>query len=229
MIVACQNNKHLVTTLLSPHLPRCWLTHPPSLNTDFTETFHFLPLYVLTCTLTQFNNTYTQHSHWGSSTYPQMWHLLVTLYLANSCIHTTLLHREPCCVLSGGTQMAATWCVLMGSCNGFGQDMDTHTQMATHWEWLGDGRADYWFAQINDSQPGHLTLRELHPLSWHIGLAHWAHITASMQDKSQLSLTQIVISVNILKALDKCFLFFYFIFLAFILPSCHSYMYVVFF
>lgn len=23
--------------------------------------------------------------------------------------------------------MAATWCVLMGSCNDFGQDMDTHT------------------------------------------------------------------------------------------------------
>lgn len=131
---------------------------------------------------------HTVHSHWGSSTHPQN----VTFNghsLSRKLRHSynTLLHREPCCVLSGGTQMAATWCVLMGSCNGFGQDMDTHTQMATHWEWLGDGRADYWFAQINDSQPGHLTLRELHPLSWHIGLAHWAHITASMQNKIKIN------------------------------------------
>lgn len=64
---------------------------------------------------------------------------------------------------------------------------DSHTQMATHWEWPRDGRADYWFAQINDSQPGHLTLGELHPLSCHCGSAHLANITASMQGTSQLS------------------------------------------
>lgn len=44
-------------------------------------------------------------------------------------MHTNnaLPHREPCCVLSGRTQMAATWCVLMGSFDGSGQDMRTHT------------------------------------------------------------------------------------------------------
>lgn len=41
--------------------------------------------------------------------------------------YSTLLHREPYFVLSGRTQMAATWGVLMDSCDGFGQDMDTHT------------------------------------------------------------------------------------------------------
>lgn len=67
--------------------------------------------------------------HWiTEDAHPQLWNLMVTLHLPNSIIHTnTLLHREPCCVLSGRTQMAATWCVLMGSCDGFGQDMDTHT------------------------------------------------------------------------------------------------------
>lgn len=44
------------------------------------------------------------------------------------------------------------------------------TQMETHWEWPWDGHADYWFAQINDSQPGHLTSGGFHPLSWHFGI-----------------------------------------------------------
>lgn len=55
--------------------------------------------------------------------------------------------------------MATTWGVVIGP----GQDLahtrtqaHTHTQMETHCEVLGDGHAYYWFAQINDSQPGHL-------------------------------------------------------------------------
>lgn len=56
--------------------------------------------------------------------------------------YNTLPHREPCCVLSGRTQMAATWCVLMGSFDGSGQDMHTHTdgdtlRVARRWTcWL---------------------------------------------------------------------------------------------
>lgn len=62
-----------------------------------------------------------------TDTQSQMWHLMVTRYPTNSCIHTTLLHRESFCVLSSTTQMVATWCELMGSCDGFEQDMYTHT------------------------------------------------------------------------------------------------------
>lgn len=188
--MACQNNKHLVNTLLLLNIFRCW--PPASLElgifvyTHFTEIFTFLhgPAVHL-CGFTCVDSIqHLQHSNCGSTP------TNVTFSCQSlSCKHmhtcNTLLHREPCCVLSGGTQMAATWCVLMGSCDGFGQDMDTHTQMVTHWEWTGDGRADYWFAQINDSQPGHLTLGELHPQSWHTGLAHLAHISASMQSTSQ--------------------------------------------
>lgn len=155
------------------------------------------------------NSTALTHNAVTKDTHPQMWHLMVTLYLANSCMHTysTLLHTEPCCVLSGRTQMVATWCVLMGSCDGFGQDMHTHThtQMATHWEWPGDGRADYWFAQINDSQPGHLTMGKLHPQSWHRGLAHRAYITAFMQGASQVSFNpNSLLPEYIFKSLQIC-------------------------
>ena len=76
-----------------------------------------------THTLTQFNNTYTRHRHWGYTPTNVTFngHSLKHMHTYN-----TLLHREPCWVLSGRTQMAATWCVLMGSCNGIGQDVDTH-------------------------------------------------------------------------------------------------------
>lgn len=76
--------------------------------------------------------------------------------------------------------MAATWWVPMGPFDGSRQDMNTHTQMATHWEWPGDGHVDYWFAQINDSQPGHRSVGDLLPQSWHSGVGtqgkhRWAH------------------------------------------------------
>lgn len=127
-IAVCQNNKHLVNTLLSPHLPQCWPEAPsrPCISVySFTEIFTFLHsvhLRIFTsaysvqhlqrrnCGHTPTNVTFNSHS-------PSRKHMRTY----------TLLHREPCCVLSGGTQMAATWCVLMGSCDGFGQDMDTHT------------------------------------------------------------------------------------------------------
>lgn len=109
-------------------------------------------------TLTQFSNTSTQHSHWGYTP------TNVTFNghsLSHKLMHTsnTLLHREPCCVLSGGTQMAATWCVLMGSCDGFGQDMDTHTdgdplRMAGKWTcWLLIC-SDQWFTTWSSDTGG---------------------------------------------------------------------------
>lgn len=130
--MACQNNKHLVNTLLLLNIFRCW--PPASLElgifvyTHFTEIFTFLhgPAVHL-CGFTCVDSIqHLQHSNCGSTP------TNVTFSCQSlSCKHmhtcNTLLHREPCCVLSGGTQMAATWCVLMGSCDGFGQDMDTHT------------------------------------------------------------------------------------------------------
>lgn len=117
-------------------------------------------------------------------------------YHANLCFHafSTLPTQDPCCVLSGRTQMAATWCALMGSRDDFGQDMHRQTRPVTHthrWqptEWPGDGGADYWFAQINESQPGHLTTGALHPPSWHCGLARRTHTAAAMRGTSQQGL-----------------------------------------
>lgn len=124
MIVACQYNKHLVTTLFSPLLssalaststfcPYLQYRHKDSTYLHVLTFTHWLSSTVLThSTVTEYaptNVTFNGHSKTHKPTY------------------NTLLHREPCCVLSGGTQMAATWCVLMGSCDGSEQDMDTYT------------------------------------------------------------------------------------------------------
>lgn len=110
----------------------------------------------------------SKRSRWWTHT-AEMWHLMVSVI---NRMHTcnSLPHREPCCGYSGRTQMAATWWVPTGPFDGSGQDMNTHTQMATHWEWAGDGHVDYWFAQINDSQPGHRWVGDLLPQSWHSGV-----------------------------------------------------------
>lgn len=81
-------------------------------------------------TVTQSSSTYTQYSHWGYTPTNVTFngHSLSRKLMRT---YNTLLHREACCVLSGGTQMAATWCVLMGSCDGFGQDMLSHTHTHT--------------------------------------------------------------------------------------------------
>lgn len=60
-------------------------------------------------------------------THPQNWHLPFSLFLYHMHACNTFLHRETCCVLSGAAQMAATWSVLVGACEGCGQDMVTHT------------------------------------------------------------------------------------------------------
>lgn len=99
-------------------------------------------------------------------THPQMWHFWATLCLTNA--FSTLLHREACCVLSGGTQMAATWSVLVGSCDSFGQDMNTHTDGDPH---RVNGRwtcsllicSDQWFTTWSSDT------REVAPAE----LAHW--------------------------------------------------------
>lgn len=98
----------------------------------------------------------------------EMWHLMAS---AINRMHTcnSLPHREPCCGSNGRTQMAATWWAPMGPFDGSGQDVNTHTQMATLWEWLGDGHVDYWFTQINDSQPGPGSVGDLLPQCWHTG------------------------------------------------------------
>lgn len=168
MIMACQNNTHLVTTLLTPHLLQCRPTPPPSLCISHLHTFcrdvrpsahtRYTPSCSHMHALTQFNNTYTQHSHRGYTP------TNVTFNghsLSLKLMHTynTLLHREPCCVLSGRTQMAATWCVLMGSCDGFGQDMDTHTdgdplRVAGRWTcWLLIC-SDQWFTTWSSDTGG---------------------------------------------------------------------------
>lgn len=113
--------------------------HPCNFSRDvhLSVPTNYVPLCSHTHTVTQFDNTYTQHSHWGCTP------TNVTFNghsLSHKHMHTysTLLHREPCCVLSGRTQMAATWGVLMGSCDGFGQDMDTHTDgdpLRVAWRW----------------------------------------------------------------------------------------------
>lgn len=167
--VPCQNNKHLVTTDLSPDLLRCWSTPPPHSLHWFHRGVHLsAPSCSHMHTLTQFNNTYTQHSHRG-------WYTPTNVTfnghsLSRKLMHTynTLLHREPCCVLSGGTQMAATWCVLMGSCDGFGQDMDTHTdgdplRVAGRWTcWLlicSDQWFTTWSSDIEGVAPTELAHR----------------------------------------------------------------------
>lgn len=81
-MVACQYNKHLVTTLISPLCLQWWPAPPlfiPIYSTD-TGTPHTFMLLVHTLTL--LSRTYTQHSH------PQTWHLMVTLKLTN--LHATL-------------------------------------------------------------------------------------------------------------------------------------------
>lgn len=108
------------TITLYLHLHTFYRDAHPSAHTLYTPSCSHIHA------LTQFTITYTQHSQRGYTP------TNVTFNghsLSRKLMHTynTLLHREPCCVLSDGTQMAATWCVLMGSCNGFGQDMDTHT------------------------------------------------------------------------------------------------------
>lgn len=135
---------------------------------------------------------------------------MVTLHLPNSIVHTnTLLHREPCCVLSGRTQMAATWCVLMGSCDGFGQDMDTHTdgdplRVAGRWTcWLLIC-SDQWFTTWS-SDTGRVAPTEL---------AQWLgkHHCIYAGDKSTKS-TNCHFSDYILKSLDT------WIWIGFISPS----------
>lgn len=124
-----------------PTFFHCWPTPPRSLwisiYRNLSKTFTFLHLHILPCTHWLKFNTYTQHSHWRYTP------TNVTFdghSLSCKLMHTynTLLHREPCCVLSGGTQMAATWCVLMGSCDGSGQDMDTHRWRPTESGWEMD-------------------------------------------------------------------------------------------
>lgn len=156
------------------------------------------------------NSTALTHNAVTKDTHPQMWHLMVTLYLANSCMHTysTLLHTEPCCVLSGRTQMVATWCVLMGSCDGFGQDMHTHThtdgnplRVARRWTcWLlicSDQWFTTWSSDNGEAAPTELAQR--------LGTYSRAHITAFMQGTSQVSFNpNSLLPEYIFKSLQIC-------------------------
>lgn len=88
----------------------------------FSQQLHVISLVFLCAPSFQ----YFHHSNCGNTL------TNVTFYshsLSHKHTHTsnTLLLTEACCVLSGGTQMAATWSVLVGSCDSFGQDMNTHT------------------------------------------------------------------------------------------------------
>lgn len=171
------NSKFLVTTLLSPS---------PSSAVANTSTTVFVsqaaysfqrcpPL--CTCSHTEFKHLHTV----AKDAHPQMWHLMVTLHLTNSCMHTYSTSPTQGAMLCvkrqdpDGSHLVCADGLLWWLRTGYAQP-HTNTQMATHWEWPGDGHADYWFAQINDSQPGHLTIGEQHQQSWHGDLAHKAHI-----------------------------------------------------
>lgn len=158
------------------------------LHTFYREihTRHAMHVHILTC-LHWLNSTALTHSTVSEDTHPHVTFyghssLQTHAYIQHSPTQGTMLcvkRRDP-----DGSHLLCADGLLRWLRTGY---VHTHTQMATHWEWSRDGRAGYWFAQINDSQPGHLTLGELRPLSWHTGLAHWAHIIASMRGASQLS------------------------------------------
>lgn len=124
IIVVCQDYKHLVT-LLSPCLLQNWRPAPLALFFTFLHK----------CTLPVFSHVGTDpiQQHLDRAQSPSYWYAPTNVTFnghflsrkTHAYIHSPT--QRPCCVLSDRTQMAATWCVLMGSCNDSGQDMDTHT------------------------------------------------------------------------------------------------------
>lgn len=145
MSVATQNSKLLVATLLSLHLPSEAAGTSAAAHVfphaGFAKTFpNFFFFFSNAPRADSFPQTRPAHSPRRIRT-GEMWHLMFTL-INRMHTYNTLPHREPCCVLSGRTQMAATWCVLMGSFDGSGQDMHTHTdgntlRVARRWTcWL---------------------------------------------------------------------------------------------
>lgn len=164
--------------------------------------------------VTHLNSTYSTHNAVTKDTHPQRWQLMVTLLLSCklvlSCIqHTSYIERMLCVKwqdpdgdhlvradglprwLRTGYVQTDTYTHTRTHTHGLHHthtNTHSHTQMATHRVWPGDGGADYWFAQINDSQPGHLTTGGLHPQSWHCGLARRTHTAAAMQGTSQRGL-----------------------------------------
>lgn len=207
MLVASQNSKFLVTTLLSPPPSSVLANTSTAILYLYLNTFsRDVPLSAHALTLTQFNSTYTQCSHQGYTPTNVTFNghslsrKLMHAYIQHSPTHGTMLcvkRQDP-----DGSHLVCADGLLWWLRTGYAH---THTQMATHWEWPGDGRADYWFAQINDSQPGHLTMGKLHPQSWHRGLAHRAHITAFMQGTSQVSFNpNSLLPEYIFKSLQIC-------------------------
>lgn len=133
--------------------------------------------------MTHFYSTSSTHNAVTKDIHPQMWHLMVTLLLPCkrlfSCIQHTSYTEAMLCVKwqdPDGGHLVRTDGLPRWLQTGYAQAntySHTHTQMATRRVWPGDGRTVYWFAQINDFQPGHLKTGELHPQSWHSGLARW--------------------------------------------------------
>lgn len=134
--------------------------------------------------MSHFYSTSSTHNAVTKDMHPQMWHLMVTLSLPCKLLFSCIQHISyigaMLCVKwqdpDGGhlvrTDGLPRW-LRAGYAQANTYAHTQYTQMATRKMWPGDGHADYWFAQINDFQPGHLTTGKLHPQSWHSGLARW--------------------------------------------------------